>query len=91
MYRVLQRTRRGHHYPLQGLQNDRYSGYLMTLFNSIRYVELIVRMSLNIVTRKRRIYKMGIGSTTGFIGSHTITHNYSVYTLLFTVAAATLL
>jgi hypothetical protein len=27
------------------------------------------------------IYKTGIGLTTGFIGSHTVTHNYSVYTL----------
>jgi hypothetical protein len=28
-----------------------------------------------------RLYKTGIGLTTGFIGSHTVTHNYSVYTL----------
>jgi hypothetical protein len=26
-------------------------------------------------------YKTGIGLTTGFVGSHTVTHNYSVYTL----------
>jgi hypothetical protein len=26
------------------------------------------------------LYKTGIGLTTGFIGSHTVTHNYSVYT-----------
>jgi hypothetical protein len=26
-------------------------------------------------------YKTGIGLTTGFIGSHTVTRNYSVYTL----------
>jgi hypothetical protein len=26
-----------------------------------------------------RLYKTGIGLTTGFIGSHTVTHNYSVY------------
>jgi hypothetical protein len=25
--------------------------------------------------------RRGIGLTTGFIGSHTVTHNYSVYTL----------
>jgi hypothetical protein len=25
-----------------------------------------------------RLYKTGIGLTTGFIGSHTVTHNYSV-------------
>jgi hypothetical protein len=28
-----------------------------------------------------RLYKTGIGLTTGFIGSQTVTHNYSVYTL----------
>jgi hypothetical protein len=27
-----------------------------------------------------RLYETGIGLTTGFIGSHTVTHNYSVYT-----------
>jgi hypothetical protein len=56
------------------------------------------------ITRKRRYhislilsrvcgdyYKTGIGLTTGFIGSHTVTHNYSVYTLPLTIAAATLL
>jgi hypothetical protein len=36
-------------------------------------------------------YKTGIGLTTGFIRSHTITHNYSVYTSQLTTAAATLL
>jgi hypothetical protein len=36
-------------------------------------------------------YKTGIGLTTGFIGSHTVTHNYSVYALHLTIAAATLL
>jgi hypothetical protein len=36
---------------------------------------------LYIVARIRRLYKTGIGLTTGFIGSHTVTHNYSVYTL----------
>jgi hypothetical protein len=25
--------------------------------------------------------RQGIGLTTGFMGSHTVTHNYSVYTL----------
>jgi hypothetical protein len=38
-----------------------------------------------------RLYKTGIGLTTGFIGSHTVTHNYSVYTSQLTIAAATLL
>jgi hypothetical protein len=36
-------------------------------------------------------YKTGIGLKTGFIGSHTVTHNYSVYTSQLTIAAATLL
>jgi hypothetical protein len=36
-------------------------------------------------------YKTGIGLTTGFIGSHIVTHNYSVYTSQLTTAAATLL
>jgi hypothetical protein len=36
-----------------------------------------------------RIYKTGIGLTTGFIGSHTVTLNYSVYTLQFTVHYST--
>jgi S-adenosylmethionine/arginine decarboxylase-like enzyme len=31
-----------------------------------------------------RLYKTGIGITTGFIESHTITHNYSVYALQLT-------
>jgi hypothetical protein len=31
-----------------------------------------------------RLYKTGIGFTTGFIRSHTVTHNYSVYTLQLT-------
>jgi hypothetical protein len=31
-----------------------------------------------------RLYKRGTGLTTGFIGSHTVTHNYSVYTLQLT-------
>jgi hypothetical protein len=36
----------------------------------------------NIVARMRGDdYKTGIGLTTGFIGSHTVTHNCSVYTL----------
>jgi hypothetical protein len=36
----------------------------------------------NIVARiVWRLYKTGIGLTTGFIGSHTVTHNSSVYTL----------
>jgi hypothetical protein len=36
-------------------------------------------------------YKTGIGLTTGFIGSQSATHNYSVYTSQLTIAAVTLL
>jgi hypothetical protein len=46
---------------------------------------------VNIVACMRRLYKTGIGLTTGFIGSHTVTHNYSVYTLTasqFTIVLA---
>jgi hypothetical protein len=35
---------------------------------------------LHIVARMWRLYKTGIGLTTGFIGSHTVIHNCSVYT-----------
>jgi hypothetical protein len=38
----------------------------------------------NNVARMWRLYKTGIGLTTGFIGSHTVTHNYSAYTLQIT-------
>jgi hypothetical protein len=31
---------------------------------------------MDIVTRKRRLYKTGIGLTTGFIGSRTVTTDY---------------
>jgi hypothetical protein len=39
-----------------------------------------------IVACMQRLYKTGIGLTTGFIGSHTITHSYSVYSSLKTAA-----
>jgi hypothetical protein len=38
-------------------------------------------LMFNIVARTWRLYKTGIGLTTGFIRSHTVTHKYSVYTL----------
>jgi hypothetical protein len=38
-------------------------------------------ISLIILSRVRGDYiRRGIGLTTGFTGSHTVTHNYSVYT-----------
>jgi hypothetical protein len=42
-----------------------------------------------IVARVWRLYKTGIGLTTGFNGSHTVTHNYSVYTLQLAVHYST--
>jgi hypothetical protein len=36
---------------------------------------------LHIVAHIRRLFETGIGLTTGFIGSHTVAHNYSVYAL----------
>jgi hypothetical protein len=39
---------------------------------------------IDIVARMWRLYKTGIGLTTGFNGSHTVTHNYSVCTLQLT-------
>jgi hypothetical protein len=39
-----------------------------------------IQIGKYIVPRMWRLYKTGIGLTTGFIGSHTVTHNYSVYT-----------
>jgi hypothetical protein len=48
--------------------------------------------TIYIVARMRGdYYKTGIGLTTGFIGSQTVTHNYRVYTSQLTLAAATLL
>jgi hypothetical protein len=43
-----------------------------------------------IVARMWRLYNTGIGLTTGFIRSHSVTHNYSVYTLQFTMFTITL-
>jgi proline racemase len=49
----------------------------------------------NIVARMRRLLnKTGIGLTTGFIRLHTVSHNYSVYTLTasqFTIVLPSLL
>jgi hypothetical protein len=44
----------------------------------------------NVVARTATIYKTGFGLTTGFSGSHTVTHNCSVYTLhsQFTIVLA---
>jgi hypothetical protein len=45
--------------------------------HNIEYIYIYIY----IVARMWRQYNAGIGLTTGFIGSHAITHNYSVYTL----------
>jgi hypothetical protein len=41
------------------------------------------------VARMWRLCKTGIGLTAGFIGSHTVTHNYTVYTLTLAVHYST--
>jgi hypothetical protein len=38
----------------------------------------------------RRLYKTGIGLTIGFIGSHTVTHSYSVYASQLTTIESSL-
>jgi hypothetical protein len=48
-----------------------------------------INIYIYIVARMWRLYKTGIGLTTGFIGSHTVTHNYSVYTLQLAVNYST--
>jgi hypothetical protein len=45
------------------------------------YSVFSMKYVIYIVVRMWRLYKTGIGLTTGFIRSHTVTHNYSVYTL----------
>jgi ABC-type uncharacterized transport system permease subunit len=53
------------HYPVKASENH-----------------IALALNINIVARIWwRLHKTGIGLTTGFIGSHTVTHNYSVYTL----------
>jgi hypothetical protein len=47
------------------------------LYSHRRYINIVARIVW-------RLYKRGIGLTTGFIGSHTVTHNYSVYILQLT-------
>jgi hypothetical protein len=46
-----------------------------------RRMNKTLKIEIPIVARMWRLYKTGIGLTTGVIGSHTVTHNYSVYTL----------
>jgi hypothetical protein len=45
---------------------------MISIMLVIKYLYVLSRV-------KRRLYKTGIGLTTGLIGSHTVTHNYSVY------------
>jgi hypothetical protein len=56
---------------------------LIHYFVNVKHVDLYetIRFTISILARMRRLYETGIGLTTGFIGSHTVTHNYSVYTL----------
>jgi hypothetical protein len=70
-------------FPTRGL----YSEPINSL---ISFIYLYFKIFFNIVARMWRLYKTGIGLTTGFIGSHTVTHSYSVYTLhsQFTIVLA---
>jgi hypothetical protein len=61
-----------------------FSGNNMQLSSFLLDIRIVARIVW-------RLYKTGFGLTTGFIGSHTVTHNYSVYTSQLTIAAATLL
>jgi hypothetical protein len=45
------------------------------------FEDRVEAFQVNILSRVSDCYRRGIGLTTGFIGSHTVTHNYSVYTL----------
>jgi hypothetical protein len=57
----------------------------------LKYLLFHPEERFNIVARMWRLYETGIGLTTGFIGSHTVTHNYSVDTLTasqFTIVLA---
>jgi hypothetical protein len=59
-------------------------GEVKNSWSFIATSEYVLQLSYthnDIVARMRRLYKTGIGLATGFIGSHTVTHNYSVYTL----------
>jgi hypothetical protein len=66
--------------------------YLYTsMFFSYSIFSSFLISSFLILSRVRRLYKTGIGLTTGFITSHTVTHNYSVCTLQLTTTESLLL
>jgi hypothetical protein len=54
---------------------------LCSEFLSLKYSPSLGLMLIYCRAYAATIYKTGIGLTTGFIGSHTVTHNYSVYVL----------
>jgi hypothetical protein len=64
-----------------------FYGSISPIEDTVIYPDFILKKCfnglflINIVACMQRLYKTGIGLTTGFIGSHTVTHNYSVYTL----------
>jgi hypothetical protein len=63
---------------------------MRTEANKTRKSRSSIQHEQHIVARVWRLYKTGIALTTGFFGSHTVTHNYSVYTLhsQFTIVLA---
>jgi hypothetical protein len=58
--------------------------------DDLQTAKYLFQFHVDTVARMRRLYKTGIGLTTGFIGSHTVTHNYSVYTLQLTTTESLL-
>jgi hypothetical protein len=55
-----------------------------TNLNTYHGANRLVSIQLRVSRVKWRLYKTGIGLTTGFIGSHTVTHNYSATLLQLT-------
>jgi hypothetical protein len=70
--------------PSRILSRERYRYTNLTKVITITSRRIIVVIITTVACKVWRLYKTGIGLTTGFIGSHTVTHNYSVCTLQLT-------
>jgi hypothetical protein len=78
---------------IASVQSENQTGNCQNTGQNCLYFNQLLRslcVGLHIVARMRRLYETGTGLTTGFIGSHTVTLNYSVYTLhsQFTIVPA---
>jgi hypothetical protein len=60
---------------------ERHTGEFCAEPRRLEHKSAVIKSSLLLSRVCGDYYKTGIGLTTGFIGSHTVTHNYSVYTL----------